>query len=80
MAHIEITMNDEAAAWANDYAVRHQISISRLLRRLVREAHEYQKAYQQWLAVKPRRFEWVDGRRPTREELYDRSTKNWDKT
>jgi len=33
---------------------------------------EYDLAMERLLAHKPRKFSWVDGRRPTREELYDR--------
>ena len=27
-----------------------------------------------YLAIKPRKFQWVDGRKPTREELHDRDS------
>ena len=37
-----------------------------------RQEDEYEVAMKQALAVKPRKMEWVDGRKPTREELHDR--------
>ena len=37
-----------------------------------RQEDEYEIAMRQALAIEPRRIEWPDGRKPTREELYDR--------
>ena len=37
-----------------------------------RDDDRYEIAMTSALAGKPRRMEWIDGRRPTREELHDR--------
>ena len=38
-----------------------------------RREDEYEVAMERLLAGKPWKMEWIDGRRPTREELYDRT-------
>jgi hypothetical protein len=80
MASIEVALTEEAAEWAQAYAAKRQISVSRLLRKLVRDARDYEKARQYCLSVKGHHFEWVDGRRPTREELYDRGKNRREET
>jgi hypothetical protein len=39
----------------------------------MRERREYNEALRQFLAEKPFFSGWVDGRRPTREEIHDRA-------
>ena len=46
--------------------------LAELLEGMRRGEDEYDLATERFLAHKPRKFSWVDGRRPTREELYDR--------
>lgn len=36
------------------------------------EEDRYAAAMKRFLAMEPRKFNWPNGRRPTREELYDR--------
>lgn len=38
-----------------------------------REGDEYEAAMERCLAIEPRNLEWADGRKPTRDELHDRS-------
>ncbi len=37
-----------------------------------RQEDEYEVAMKRYLSMKPRKIDWPDGHRPTREELYDR--------
>ena len=39
-----------------------------------REEDGYEIAMEGALARKPRKLEWVDGRKPTRDELHDRTS------
>ena len=65
-----------------EYAIRvraaeNERSVSRwladLLEGMCRQDDGYAIAMKQFLAVEPRRMEWIDGRKPTREELHDRA-------
>jgi hypothetical protein len=39
----------------------------------MREARDYNEAMRRFFSHKPLNFEWVGGRRPTREEIHDRA-------
>ena len=39
-----------------------------------RRDDEYEAAMERCLAIEPSNFEWVDGRKPTRDELHAKST------
>jgi hypothetical protein len=77
MKNVTITLDEKTAAWARIYAAERGKSVSRLLGEILqqhmREATDYNEAMRRFQALKPRDFEWIDGRRPTREELRDRS-------
>ncbi len=77
MKNITITLDEKTAAWARIYAAQHGKSISRLLGEMLqermREVRDYNDAMQRYLAKKPFKFRWVDGSRPTQDELYDRT-------
>lgn len=77
MKNVTITLDEKTAAWARVYAAERGKSVSRLLGEILqqhmREARDYNEAMRRFQALKPRDFEWVDGRRPTREELHDRA-------
>ncbi len=45
-----------------------------ILEGMRRQDDEYAIAMKQFFAVEPRRMEWIDGRKPTREALHDRAT------
>ena len=76
MKNITITLPEEVARWLRVKAAENERSMSKWLAELLegiqRQEDEYEVAMKRFLARKPWKMEWVDGRRPTREELYDR--------
>ena len=46
--------------------------VAQLLKRMRRREDDDQVAMKRYLSMKPRKIEWPEGRKPTREELYDR--------
>ena len=76
MKRVTITLPDDLARWLRVRAAEDERSVSRwiadLLAGMRRAEDEYDIAMKRFLAIKPWKMEWVDGRRPTREELYDR--------
>ena len=76
MKNVTITLPEDLARWLRVRAAENDRSVSRwvaeLLAGMRRQEDEYEVAMKQALAVKPRKMEWVDGRKPTREELHDR--------
>ena len=76
MKNVTITLREDTARWLRVKAAEHDRSVSRwiaeLLERMRRQEDKYDVAMRQSLAVKPRRIEWPEGRKPTRQELYDR--------
>jgi Family of unknown function (DUF6364) len=77
MKNITITLDERTAAWARIYAAQHGKSLSRLLGEILqermREVRDYNDAMRRYLSKKPFKFQWVDGGRPMRDELYDRA-------
>lgn len=77
MKNITITLDEKTAAWARIYAAQRGKSVSRLLGEILqermREVRDYNEAMRRFFAMKPLDFEWIDGRRPTRDELHDRA-------
>ena len=77
MKNVTVTLPEEVAAWLRVRAAEDGRSVSRWLAELLegmrRGEDEYDLAMERLLARKPRRLNWVDGRRPTREELHDRT-------
>jgi hypothetical protein len=75
--NITITLDEKTASWVRVHAARLGKSVSRLvgemLQHQMRELRDYDEAMRRYLARKPARFEWVAGRRPTREELHERA-------
>ena len=76
MRRITITLPDDLARWLRVRAAKDDRNVSRWLADLLAEMRrgedEYDIAMKRFLAIKPRRMEWIGDRRPTREELYDR--------
>ena len=76
MKNVTITLPEDLARWLRVRAAENNRSVSRwvaeLLAGMRRQEDEYEVAMKQALAVKPSKMEWVDGRKPTREELHDR--------
>ncbi len=78
MKNITITLPEDGARWVRVKAAENERSVSKwlaeLLERIQRQEDEYEIAMKRALSIEPRRMEWVDGRKPTREELHDRAT------
>ena len=76
MKNITITLPENVAQWLQVKAAENERSVSKwlaeLLESMQRQEDEYEIAMKRFLARKPRKIEWIDGRKPTREELYDR--------
>lgn len=77
MRNITITVDEETAHWARLEAARQDVSVSRLLRDLLRErVHEaaaYELAERDFLAQEPRQMRSRGQKYPAREELHDRA-------
>ena len=77
MKNVTITLPEDLARWLRVRAAEDDRSVSRWIAQLLAEMRrrddEYEVAKKEFLAVKPRWMEWVDGRKPTREELHDRA-------
>ena len=76
MKKVTITLPEDLARWLQVKAAEDDRSISRwiaeLLERMRHREDDYQVAMKRYLAMKPGKIEWPEGRKPTREELYDR--------
>ena len=74
--NVTITLPEDVARWLRVKAAENDRSVSRwiaeLLAGMQRQEDEYEVAMKRYLAMKPRKLEWPDGRRPTRADLYDR--------
>ena len=77
MKNITITLPEDLARWVRVRAAENERSVSKWIAELIegtrRRENEYEMAMKQFLSVEPRRMEWVDGRKPNREELHDRA-------
>ena len=77
MKNITITLPEDLARWVRIRAAENERSVSRwladLLEGMRRHDDEYTIAMRHFLAVEPRTMEWIDGRKPSREELHDRA-------
>ena len=76
MKNVTITLPDDVARWLRVKAAENDRGVAgwivELLTRMRHQDDRYESAMKRYLAMKPRRIDWPDGRRPTREELYDR--------
>ena len=76
MKNITITLPGDVARWLRVKVAENDRGVAgwivELLTRMRRQDDRYESAMKRYLAMKPRRIDWPDGRRPTREELYDR--------
>ena len=77
MKNVTISLPDDLARWLQVRAAEDGRNVSEwvagLLAETKRRGDEYETARREFFAVKPRKMEWVDGRKPTREELHDRA-------
>jgi plasmid stability protein len=78
MKNVTVSLPEDTARWLRVEAAKADRSVSRWLADLLdtmrRQDNEYEAAMARYLAIKPRKFRWVDGRKPTREELHDRAS------
>ena len=76
MKNVTITLPEDVARWLRVKAAEDDRSVSRwiaeLLERMPRREDEYELAMRRAVSIEPRRIKWPDGRKPTREQLYDR--------
>lgn len=77
MKNVTVTLPESVAAWLRVRAAEDGRSVSRWLAELLdgmrRAEDEYDLAMERYLARKPRNLGWAEGRKPTRDELHDRS-------
>ncbi len=78
MKNVTVSLPEDTARWLRLEAAKADRSVSRwlaeLLDKMRRQDDEYEAAMARYLAIKPRKLQWVDGRKPTREELHDRAS------
>ena len=77
MKTVTITLPENVAAWLKVRAAENGRSVSEWLAELLegmrRKEDKYDVAMERYLSRKPRKLNWIDGRRPMRDELHDRS-------
>ena len=78
MKNVTVTLPEETALWLRVRAAEANRSVSSWLSEVVegmrRREDDYQVAMARALAREPRKMTWVDGRKPTRDELHDRAS------
>ena len=83
MKNITVTLPEETARWVRVRAAENERSVSRWLADLIEDTRrhddEYEVAMRSFLARKPRKLHWIDGRRPTRDEIHDRPVLRWER-
>ena len=77
MRNVTITLPEDLALWLRVRAAENDRSVSSWVAQPleVMRLHEdeYQSAMERALGIDPRQAEWIDGRKPTRDELHDRA-------
>ena len=76
MKNLTVSLPEETARWVRIEAAKADRSVSAWLADLLSDtkcrSDEYDAAMERRLAIRPRKLDWIDGRKPTREELHDR--------
>jgi len=76
MKNVTITLQEDLARWLRVKAAEDDRSVSKWLAELLEgmrlKEDAYETAMRRYLEMKPRKLDWPDGRKPTREELHDR--------
>ena len=79
--HHHHTLPEELARWLRIKAAENERCVSKWIAELQegmrRQENEYGVAMKRYRVMKPRKIDWPDGRRPGREELYDRPGLRW---
>ena len=77
MKNVTISLPEDVARWLRVRAAADGRSVSGwvadLLAGMRLQEDNYEVAMKEALAIKPWKMEWVDGRKPTRDELHDRA-------
>lgn len=77
MKNVTVSLPEDTALWLRVRAATANRSVSSWLAEMIegarRREDDYEIAMEAALARKPRKLEWVDGRKPTRDELHERS-------
>lgn len=77
MKNVTVKLSEDVAAWLRFRAAQDGRGVFGWLVRLLEGIRcgktGYDPAMERYLARKPRNLDWVDGRKPTRDELHDRS-------
>ena len=77
METVNVTLLDDLARWVEVRAAENNRImpkwIVRQLETMRRREDDYDVAMNRFFGPEPRKREWVDGRKPTREELHDRA-------
>ncbi|MDE0206033.1 MAG: hypothetical protein OXP66_08395 [Candidatus Tectomicrobia bacterium] len=81
MKNVTITLPEDLARWLRIRAAENDRSVSKwlaeLLEKMRQQEDEYETAMKRALSIPPRRMEWVDGRKPSREVLHDERPTTW---
>lgn len=76
MKNFTITLREDVALWLRSQAAKDGLSVSswvgKLLEGMKNREDEYEVVMERFLSRKPRKLKWVDGRKPSREELHER--------
>ena len=76
MTRITIRLPEDLSRWVRTRAAAEGQSVSRWLAGVIERKRwhddEYDIAMKSLLSRKPQKLEWIAGRRPTRQEIYDR--------
>ena len=77
MKNVTATLPEDVAPWLRVRAAEDGRSVSKwlagLLERMRRQEDVYEVAMERFPTGKPCKMEWVDGRKPARDELHDRA-------
>ena len=77
MENVTVALSEDTALWLRAQAAEANRSVSSWLAEVVeklrRSEDGYEAAMARALAREPRQMVWVDGHKPTREELHDRA-------
>jgi len=76
MKNVTITLDEKTAAWLRVHAAKCGMSVSRfvgeVLAQRMDKVRDYEESMRSFLSQGCFEFDFVAGRRPTREELHDR--------
>ena len=75
MKKITVKLPEYTPLWFRVQTAKNERSFSKWVAELLEETKdEYEIAMEHFLSRKPRKLKWVNGRKPSREELHERSS------